>query len=65
MRRASARRAPRARQLSVIAAAKRPEEMLVIVRTSSIGTAVPPPVTSTFMNRTHLSWLLHDRGMLG
>ena len=42
--------APRVRQLSAIAAAKRPEETLVIVRTSSMGAVVPPPVTSTFMS---------------
>ena len=41
--------APRSRHASVIAAANRPEETLVMRRTSSIGAIVPPPVTTTFI----------------
>src|SRR4051794_22889568 len=49
---------PRRRQLSVIIAENRPDETLVICRTSSIGANVPPPVTTTFILSG--SPLLHD-----
>ena len=53
---------PAARQLSLIAAANRPVETLVMLRTSSMGADVPPPVTSTFMGCPVLSCLLHATG---
>ena len=39
--------APRSRNDSEIRAANRPVEELTILRTSSIGATVPPPVTTT------------------
>jgi hypothetical protein len=48
-----------------MAAAKRPVEILVMVRTSSIGAEVPPPVTSTFTGGQLLSGILHDPTKLG
>ncbi len=55
-------RRPRSRHASVIAAANRPEETLVMRRTSSIGAIVPPPVTTTFMEAVAplLALLLQD-----